>query len=66
MTGAEPIGVAAQVRAVLPSLRPHGWGRTAWVSSNVAEEGLPGPGWSGTAKSGLRGPRAQPCLGGRA
>lgn len=49
------IGAAAQVRAVLPSMRSGGWGRIVLISSSVAEEGVPGPGPYGTAKSGLYG-----------
>ncbi|MDV9175651.1 SDR family NAD(P)-dependent oxidoreductase [Streptomyces sp. W16] len=55
MIGANLIGAAAQVRAVLPSMRSRGWGRIVLISSSVAEEGLPGPGPYGTAKSGLYG-----------
>jgi 3-oxoacyl-[acyl-carrier protein] reductase len=55
MIGANLIGAAAQVRAVLPSMRSRGWGRIVLISSGVAEEGVPGPGPYGTAKSGLHG-----------
>ncbi|MFI6208526.1 SDR family NAD(P)-dependent oxidoreductase [Streptomyces sp. NPDC051041] len=55
MIGANLIGGAAQVRAVLPSMRSRGWGRIVLISSGVAEEGVPGPGPYGTAKSGLHG-----------
>lgn len=55
MIGANLIGAAAQVRAVLPGMRSRGWGRIVLISSSVAEEGLPGPGPYGTAKSGLHG-----------
>ncbi|WP_405682971.1 SDR family NAD(P)-dependent oxidoreductase [Streptomyces sp. NBC_00057] len=55
MISANLIGAAAQVRAVLPSMRSRGWGRIVLISSSVAEEGLPGPGPYGTAKSGLYG-----------
>ncbi|MBQ0987925.1 SDR family oxidoreductase [Streptomyces sp. F63] len=55
MIGANLIGAAAQARAVLPSMRSRGWGRIVLISSSVAEEGLPGPGPYGTAKSGLHG-----------
>jgi NAD(P)-dependent dehydrogenase (short-subunit alcohol dehydrogenase family) len=55
MIGANLIGAAAQVRAVLPGMRSRGWGRIVLISSSVAEEGLPGPGPYGTAKSGLYG-----------
>ncbi|MEU4561869.1 SDR family NAD(P)-dependent oxidoreductase [Actinoplanes sp. NPDC023936] len=55
MISANLIGAAAQVRAVLPSMRSNGWGRIVLISSSVAEEGVPGPGPYGTAKSGLYG-----------
>ncbi|MFE2561455.1 SDR family NAD(P)-dependent oxidoreductase [Streptomyces sp. NPDC059352] len=55
MISANLIGAAAQVRAVLPGMRSRGWGRIVLISSSVAEEGLPGPGPYGTAKSGLYG-----------
>ncbi|GLW72041.1 beta-ketoacyl-ACP reductase [Kitasatospora phosalacinea] len=55
MIGANLIGAVAQVRAVLPGMRARGWGRIVLVSSSVAEEGVPGPGPYGTAKSGLHG-----------
>lgn len=55
MIGANLVGAAAQVRAVLPGMRSRGWGRIVLISSSVAEEGLPGPGPYGTAKSGLHG-----------
>ncbi|WP_043636696.1 SDR family NAD(P)-dependent oxidoreductase [Nonomuraea candida] len=55
MIGANLVGTAATVRAVLPGMRAKGWGRIVLISSGVAEEGLPGPGPYGTAKSGLHG-----------
>ncbi|GAA5771032.1 3-oxoacyl-[acyl-carrier-protein] reductase FabG [Streptosporangium roseum] len=55
MINANLVGTAASVRAVLPGMRARGWGRIVLVSSSVAEEGLPGPGPYGTAKSGLYG-----------
>lgn len=55
MISANLIGAAAQVRAVLPGMRTRGWGRIVLISSSVAEEGVPGPGPYGTAKSGLYG-----------
>lgn len=55
MINANLVGTAASVRAVLPSMRTRGWGRIVLISSSVAEEGLPGPGPYGTAKSGLYG-----------
>ena len=60
------IGAVAQARAVLPSMRSRGWGRIVLISSSVAEEGIPGPGPYGTAKSGLHGlARALAWEGGR-
>lgn len=55
MLSANLVGAAAQVRAVLPGMRAAGWGRIVLISSSVAEEGVPGPGPYGTAKSGLHG-----------
>ncbi len=55
MISANLIGAAAQARAVLPGMRSRNWGRIVLISSGVAEEGLPGPGPYGTAKSGLHG-----------
>lgn len=55
MISANLIGTAATVRGVLPGMRAKGWGRVVLISSSVAEEGLPGPGPYGTAKSGLYG-----------
>ncbi|WP_283134689.1 SDR family NAD(P)-dependent oxidoreductase [Rhizohabitans arisaemae] len=55
MIDANLVGTAATVRAVLPGMRARGWGRIVLISSSVAEEGLPGPGPYGTAKSGLYG-----------
>lgn len=55
MIGANLIGTVAVVRAVLPAMRRNRWGRIVLISSSVAEEGLPGPGPYGTAKSGLHG-----------
>ncbi|GLF95493.1 SDR family NAD(P)-dependent oxidoreductase [Streptomyces yaizuensis] len=55
MISANLIGAAAQARAVLPGMRSRGWGRIVLISSSVAEEGVPGPGPYGTAKSGLYG-----------
>ncbi|MFF2023696.1 SDR family NAD(P)-dependent oxidoreductase [Streptomyces sp. NPDC058171] len=49
------VGAVAQAKAVLPGMRARGWGRIVLVSSSVAEEGVPGPGPYGTAKSGLHG-----------
>ena len=55
MINANLIGTIAVVRSVLPSMRSNHWGRIVLISSSVAEEGLPGPGPYGTAKSGLHG-----------
>lgn len=55
MINANLVGAAATVRAVLPAMRAQRWGRIVLVSSSVAEEGVPGPGPYGTAKSGLYG-----------
>jgi 3-oxoacyl-[acyl-carrier protein] reductase len=55
MISANLIGTATQAKAVLPSMRSRGWGRIVLISSSVAEEGVPGPGPYGTAKSGLHG-----------
>ncbi|ONI89682.1 short-chain dehydrogenase [Saccharothrix sp. ALI-22-I] len=55
MINANLVGAVASVRAVLPGMRAKGWGRIVLISSGVAEEGLPGPGPYGTAKSGLYG-----------
>lgn len=55
MINANLVGAAATVRAVLPSMRAQRWGRIVLISSSVAEEGIPGPGPYGTAKSGLYG-----------
>jgi len=55
MVDANLLGTVEVVRHVLPSMRARRWGRIVLVSSGVAEEGLPGPGPYGTAKSGLHG-----------
>jgi NAD(P)-dependent dehydrogenase (short-subunit alcohol dehydrogenase family) len=55
MLSANLIGAVAIVRSILPSMRRNRWGRIVLISSGVAEEGLPGPGPYGTAKSGLYG-----------
>jgi len=66
MLAANLIGAATTVRAVLPGMRAKGWGRIVLMSSGVAEEGVPGPGPYGTAKSGLHGmARALAWEGGR-
>jgi NAD(P)-dependent dehydrogenase (short-subunit alcohol dehydrogenase family) len=55
MIAANLIGTVAVVRSVLPGMRRSGWGRIVLISSSVAEEGLPGPGPYGMAKSALHG-----------
>ncbi|WP_327116158.1 SDR family oxidoreductase [Nocardia sp. NBC_01730] len=55
MVGANLIGTVAVIRSVLPGMRRNGWGRIVLISSSVAEEGIPGPGPYGTAKSALSG-----------
>src|SRR5690606_1845307 len=66
MVGANLVGAAAAVRAVLPGMRARRWGRIVLISSGVAEDGLPGPGAYGTAKAGLHGmARALAWDGGR-
>lgn len=52
---ANVVGNAVLVGAVLPAMRRNGFGRIVFVSSGVAEEGLPGPGAYGTAKMALHG-----------
>jgi NAD(P)-dependent dehydrogenase (short-subunit alcohol dehydrogenase family) len=49
------VGTVAALRAVLPGMRQRRFGRIVLLSSGVAEEGIPGPGPYGTAKSGLHG-----------
>jgi NAD(P)-dependent dehydrogenase (short-subunit alcohol dehydrogenase family) len=55
MLNANVVGNAAVIRAVLPAMRARRWGRIVLISSGAAEEGLPGPGPYGTAKSALHG-----------
>jgi 3-oxoacyl-[acyl-carrier protein] reductase len=52
---ANVVGNALLVQAVLPEMRRRGWGRIVFVSSGIAEEGVPGPGPYGTAKMALHG-----------
>lgn len=55
MLDANLLGAVIAARAVLPGMRSRQWGRIVLISSGVAEEGIPGPGPYGTAKSGLHG-----------
>ncbi|MEV0385978.1 SDR family oxidoreductase [Nonomuraea sp. NPDC050643] len=48
-------GNALLAQAVLPEMRRKGFGRIVFVSSGIAEEGVPGPGPYGTAKAALHG-----------
>ncbi|PZG09404.1 SDR family NAD(P)-dependent oxidoreductase [Nonomuraea aridisoli] len=48
-------GNALLVQQVLPGMRRRGFGRIVFVSSGIAEEGVPGPGVYGTAKMALHG-----------
>lgn len=48
-------GVFSTIQAVLPSMRSKGWGRIVNVSSNIAEDGLPGAGPYAAAKGGIHG-----------
>ncbi|MGA4994241.1 SDR family NAD(P)-dependent oxidoreductase [Nonomuraea bangladeshensis] len=52
---ANVVGNALLVQGVLPEMRRRGFGRIVFVSSGVAEEGVPGPGPYGTAKMALHG-----------
>lgn len=48
-------GVYYTLQQVVPFMRTHGWGRIVNVSSNVAEDGIPGAGAYAAAKAGLHG-----------
>jgi len=48
-------GAYSTIQAVLPSMRQGPWGRIANISSNLAEDGLPGAGSYAAAKAGLHG-----------
>jgi len=52
---ANVVGNALLATTVLPGMRERRFGRIVFVSSAVAEEGLPGPGPYGTAKMALYG-----------
>ncbi len=48
-------GVYHTLQQVVPLMRAQGWGRIVNVSSNVAEDGIPGSGAYAAAKAGLHG-----------
>jgi 3-oxoacyl-[acyl-carrier protein] reductase len=48
-------GVYHTLQRVVPLMRAQGWGRIVNVSSNVAEDGIPGAGAYAAAKAGLHG-----------
>lgn len=48
-------GVYQTIQATLPAMRVASWGRIINISSNLAEDGLPGAGAYAAAKSGLHG-----------
>lgn len=48
-------GAYSTIQAVLPSMRQGPWGRIVNISSNLAEDGLPGAGSYAAAKAGLHG-----------
>lgn len=48
-------GVYHTLQQVVPLMRAQGWGRIVNVSSNVAEDGIPGAGAYAAAKAGLHG-----------
>jgi 3-oxoacyl-[acyl-carrier protein] reductase len=48
-------GVYHTLQHVVPLMRARGWGRIVNISSNVAEDGLPGAGAYAAAKAGLHG-----------
>ncbi|GHO45707.1 SDR family NAD(P)-dependent oxidoreductase [Ktedonospora formicarum] len=48
-------GVYHTLQQVVPLMRAHGWGRIVNISSNVAEDGIPGTGAYAAAKAGLHG-----------
>nr|BBH86482.1 beta-ketoacyl-ACP reductase [Thermosporothrix sp. COM3] len=49
------MGVYSTLQRVVPLMRTRGWGRIVNVSSNVAEDGIPGAGAYAAAKAGLHG-----------
>lgn len=48
-------GAYVAIQAVVPVMRAQGWGRIVNISSNVAEDGLPGASAYAAAKAGLHG-----------
>lgn len=48
-------GTYAMIQQVLPFMRGNDWGRIINISSNLAEDGLPGSGAYAAAKAGLHG-----------
>jgi NAD(P)-dependent dehydrogenase (short-subunit alcohol dehydrogenase family) len=48
-------GVYHTLQHVVPLMRARGWGRIVNISSNIAEDGLPGTGAYAAAKAGLHG-----------
>jgi 3-oxoacyl-[acyl-carrier protein] reductase len=48
-------GAYSTIQAVLPSMRQGSWGRIVNISSNLAQDGLPGAGSYAAAKAGLHG-----------
>jgi NAD(P)-dependent dehydrogenase (short-subunit alcohol dehydrogenase family) len=48
-------GTMVTVRAVVPSMRSHGWGRIVLVAANALSEGVPGREAYAAGKSGLHG-----------
>jgi 3-oxoacyl-[acyl-carrier protein] reductase len=48
-------GVYLTLQKAVPLMRAHRWGRIVNLSSNVAEDGLPGAGLYAAVKSGLHG-----------
>lgn len=49
------LGAVRLARAVAPAMRRQDWGRVAFISSNLALDGLPGAEYYVAAKSGLHG-----------
>ncbi len=55
MLGTALTGVFLTIQKVVPGMRAEGWGRIVNLSTNVAEDGLPGAGPYASAKAGLHG-----------